>query len=78
MLLRTRPITMNRRFVCVLLALAVSPTVVACGGDDEPKAQAPTLVLSGTYRPVDQGPIGSITFTGSKDYLLMASGCPGG
>jgi len=71
--------TMNRRFICVLaLALAAAPTLAACGGDDESETQAAAPTLSGVYRPVGEGPIGSITFTGSKDYLLMPSGCAGG
>ena len=71
---------MNRRFLSVLFALSVSisPAIVACGGDDGQHAQAATPTLSGVYRPVDQGAIGSITFSGGQDYLLMPSGCAGG
>jgi hypothetical protein len=69
---------MNRRHLLAILALAFAPTLAACGSDDEAPAQATTLQLSGVYRPVDQGPIGSITFSGSQDYLLMPKGCAGG
>ena len=70
---------MNRQFISALFALtfSLSPAIAGCGGDDaETKAATPTL--GGVYRPLDQGPIGSITFTGSQDYLLMPSGCGGG
>lgn len=68
---------MNRRFISVLLALSLSSTIAACGSDDENTRSTP-LALSGVYRPVDQGSIGSITFSGNKDYLLMPKGCGGG
>ena len=67
---------MNRRFIFALVALAVTPVLAACGSD-EAETPAATLQLSGVYRPVDQGTIGSITFTGSDDYLLMPKGCGG-
>ena len=67
---------MNGRFVFVL-ALSFASTIAACGGDDAEQPQEPKVALSGVYRPVDQGPIGSITFSGSQDYLLMPSGCSG-
>ena len=71
---------MNRRFISALFALSfsLSPAVAACGGDDSADAQAAQATLSGVYRPLDEGAIGSITFTGSRDYLLMPSGCGGG
>ena len=67
---------MNRRFIRVLLALSISSTLAACGSDQGADAQ-PTLELSGVYRPVDHGSIGSITFSDRKNYLLMPSGCGG-
>lgn len=69
---------MNRRFITALLTLSLVSTVAACGGDDGASTQTTSLELSGVYRPVDQGPIGSITFSGKKDYLLVPSGCVGG
>ena len=69
---------MNRRLTTVLFALLVSSTLAACGGDDEADTRSTTLELSGTYRPVDQGSVSSVTFSGSKDYLLMPRGCSGG
>jgi hypothetical protein len=69
---------MNRRFIFALLAISLSSTVAACGSDDEAPTQAATLQLSGVYRPVGDGAIGSVTFSGSQDYLLMPKGCAGG
>lgn len=71
---------MNRRFISALFALSFSfsPAIAACGGDDSGDSQAVQATLSGVYRPLDQGAIGSITFSGSQDYLLMPSGCAGG
>lgn len=56
----------------------MSTLVAGCGGEDEAPPTAATLELSGPYRPVDQGAIGAITFTGNKDYLLLPDGCAGG
>lgn len=67
----------NRRFLCLLLVTLVTPTFIACGGDDEEATKAAAPKLSGTYRPVDQGPVSSVTFSGNADYLLMPSGCSG-
>lgn len=69
---------MNSRFLFALCALSLATTVAACGSDDEAPAKTTTFQLTGVYRPVDQGPIGSVTFTGAKDYLLMPKGCAGG
>ena len=69
---------MNRRASFALLALTFCPATAACGGADDAKTQSTTLALSGVYRPVDQGPIASVTFSGKVDYLLMPVGCSGG
>ena len=71
---------MNRRIISALFALALSfsPAIAGCGGDDSADSHAPTPTLSGVYRPLDAGAIGSITFSGSVDYLLMPSGCKSG
>lgn len=68
--------SMKKTRYFVLFALVVSPMIAACGGDEEEdSASAPQL--RGTYRPVDQGPIGSVTFSGNQDYLLIPNGCTG-
>src|SRR4051794_25356400 len=69
---------MNRRFICVFLAITVSSSIAACGGDDEAAAPATVTELSGVYRPAEDGPIASITFSGNQDYLMMPKGCSGG
>jgi len=71
---------MNRRIISALFALTFSlaPAVAGCGGDDSADAHAQTPTLSGVYRPLQEGAIGSITFSGSQDYLLMPSGCKSG
>ncbi|MDB4939259.1 MAG: hypothetical protein JWP87_6231, partial [Labilithrix sp.] len=69
--------TMKPRFLFALLALSLGSTLAACGGDDE-DASSSRLELNGVYRPVEQGPIGSITFSGANDYLLMPKACGGG
>jgi hypothetical protein len=69
---------MNRRVIFALLALTFCSATTACGGGDDAKTQSTTLALSGVYRPVDQGPIASVTFSGKQDYLLMPVGCSGG
>ncbi len=66
--------TMNRGFISVLLALSFS-TLAACGGDEPADTGTSTLALSGVYRPVSQGAIGSITFTNGKDYALVPASC---
>jgi hypothetical protein len=73
-MLLDRKKTMNRRFISVLLALSLS-TLAACGGDDQADTGTSTLALSGVYRPVDQGSIGSITFANGKDYSLVPASC---
>lgn len=68
---------MNRRTLCVLVALFSSSTIAACGASEDGAVSQPAAVaLSGVYRPVGKGAIGVITFSGSKDdYLLMPTGC---
>jgi hypothetical protein len=73
--LARRTTSMNRRFIPALFALSLS-AVAACGGDhDDEGASSSALALSGTYRPVDQGSIGSIAFEGGKDYRLVPAAC---
>jgi hypothetical protein len=69
---------MNGRSIFVLLALSLTSTLAACGGDDPEPQQSSTLHLNGTYRPVTQGAIASVTFSNDKDYYLVPSGCAGG
>jgi hypothetical protein len=72
--------TMNGRSIFVLLALSLSPSMLtACAGDEpsSPSSSSPPK-LDGTYRPTQGGPIGSITFTNDRDYLLVPTGCSSG
>lgn len=66
---------MNGRSIFVLLALSLSPTLAACGDDEPTPQKSSTLQLNGTYRPTQEGAIGSITFSNDKDYYLVPSGC---
>lgn len=76
MLLQLSPSMKSQRYFA-LFALVVSPMIAACGGGDEAEDSASAPQLRGTYRPVDQGPIGSVTFSGNQDYLLVPNGCTG-
>jgi hypothetical protein len=72
---------MNGRSIFLLLALSLSTTLAACGGDDPAPQKSSTLQVNGTYRPTEagtNGSIGSITFSNNKDYLLVPAGCTSG
>jgi hypothetical protein len=71
---------MNGRSIFLLLALSVSSTLAACGGDDADPQKSSTLQLNGTYRPTpgQDGAIKSLTFTNGTDYYLVPSGCSSG
>ena len=56
-------------------ALALATLLAACGGSDDGSTSARPVEWSGVYRSADSGPIGSITFSASKTYLLLPSGC---
>jgi hypothetical protein len=68
---------MNARSTSLLAALAVSlaSTLAGCGSSAD-NGPAP-VKFSGVYRPIDNGAIGSITFSGDHDYLLVPTGCAG-
>lgn len=66
---------MSCRPILLLLALTISPTLAACGDDEAPPSASSVLQLNGTYRPTEEGPIASVTFSNGKDYSLVPSGC---
>jgi hypothetical protein len=69
---------MNGRTIFLLLALSVSSTLAACGGDEPEPQKSSTLQVNGTYRSTQEGAIKSVTFTNGTDYYLVPNGCSSG